>query len=142
MPSVDSLLGLKILFHGKFSFHKDYHISIIIDELSSEYTLGHLQKKQDDIVIELEKLGIAYKNKQTSFGYPPFTLAIISADGAAGLGDFYAVIDQSGYRVTYEEYFSAMHGNNAIEAVDEQLKQILLDREGGKKIDAVAIIRG
>lgn len=56
MNSLEELTGIKILFHGYLSFHRDYGISIIINELSAEYTIGQLQKKQDDILIELEKM--------------------------------------------------------------------------------------
>lgn len=56
LKHIDEIRGMKMLFHGRFSFHKEYHFSIIIDELSAEYTLGQLQKKQDDILQELLKL--------------------------------------------------------------------------------------
>lgn len=142
LGNVEAMQWLKILFRGRFSFHKDYNFSIIIDELSSEYTLGELQKKQDDILAELEKLGITYKNKQAQFGYPPFTIAVISAEGAAWLKDFQAVIDHEGYQINYRNYFCAMHGNNAIAAVNEQLQIVQADIMNGQIIDAVAIIRG
>jgi len=140
--SLSEMTWLKILFHGRFSFHKEYHFSIVIDELSSEFTLGQLQKKQDDILVELEKLWIAFKNKHTSIGFPPYRLAVISADGAAGLKDFQSVMDHSWYAVHYENYFCAMHGNNAIQWVYEQLVIIRAAIAAWKRIDAVAIIRG
>lgn len=83
LRDVSEMTGLKVLFYGKFSFHKDYGISIIINELSAEYTLGHLQKKQEDILQKLQKLQIIYNNKYLSRTYPPYKIAIISAQDAA-----------------------------------------------------------
>ena len=69
-------------------------------------------------------------------------MAIISSKTSAGLKDFQAVIEHSGYAITYKYYFCAIHGNNAIDEVWEQLQAIGTDIAAGKKIDAVAIIRG
>lgn len=140
--TVEEMTGIKILFHGRFSFHKDYNFSIIIDELSSEYTIGHMQQNHDNIMLELHKLGIAHKNKTAPWWYPSYTIAVISADGAAGLKDFQAVLDQSGYNIEYKTYFGAMHGNNAIADVSGRLQQITEEITHWEQIDAVAIIRG
>lgn len=142
LKSIDELQGMKILFHGKFSFHKEYHFGVIIDELSAEYTLGQMQKKQDDILVALEKMGILFHNKQLSWGFPPYTIALISGETSAGLKDFLKVVEHSEYNISYEEYFCAINGNNAQDEVCEQLKAISNDIKKGKKIDAVAIIRG
>ncbi len=142
LKSINELQGMKILFHGKFSFHKEYHFGVIIDELSAEYTLGQMQKKQDDILMQLEKMGILFHNKQLSRGFPPYTIALISGETSAGLKDFLKVVEHSGYNMSYEQYFCAINGNNAQDEVCEQLKLISADIKSGKKIDAVAIIRG
>lgn len=143
LASIDDLVGMKILFHGYMNFSPTRSdLSINIKELSSEYTLGHLQKNQNDIIAELTKLGILTHNKSTTRGFPPVRIAVISAAGAAGLKDFYTVIEQSGYQVSYQEYFCAMHGNNAISEVKEQLDLIALALQAGQEINAIAIIRG
>ncbi len=142
LRDVSEMTGLKVLFYGKFSFHKDYGISIIINELSAEYTLGHLQKKQEDILQKLQKLQIIYNNKYLSRTYPPYKIAIISAQDAAWLKDFYTIAAQSGYNIEYKEYLCAMHGNNAIAEVQEQLTTIMTDIKDGEQFSAVAIIRG
>lgn len=143
LGSVDNLVGMKILFHGYMNFSPARsELSINIKELSSEYTIGHLQKNQNDIIAQLTKLGILNNNKLTNRGYPPFTIAIISAAGAAGLKDFYTVVEQAHYNISYQENFCAMHGNNAISEVKAQLDQIRDAIQWGKIIHAVAIIRG
>lgn len=140
--SLAELAGAKILFHGYFSFHQEYGFSIVIKELSAEYTIGQLQKKQDDILLELQKLWIAYNNKQQQWWCPTYTVAVISSETSAGLKDFQTVIEQSGYRVHYSYYFCAIHGNDAMDQVHMQLQKIYADIQSGKKIDAVAIVRG
>ena len=56
MKSMQELTGGKILFNGYFSFHTEYGFSLVVKELSAEFTIGHMQKKQDDIIVELQKL--------------------------------------------------------------------------------------
>ena len=83
LTNLQQLAGSKLLFHGTFSFHQEYGFSINIDILSAEYTLGQLQKKQQDILLQLQKLGIVENNKNTQFGLPPYTLALISSATSA-----------------------------------------------------------
>ena len=141
LNSVQELTWMKVLFHGKFSFHKEYHLSIIIDKIDAYYTLWQLQKKQNDILVELEKLGIKDHNKQTRYGFPPYTLAIVSSLSSAWLHDFQSVIDQGEYNISYQFYYCAVHGNNATSEVLEQLHCIDADIRAGEKVDAVLIMR-
>lgn len=142
LANIQQLAGSKLLFHGTFSFHQEYGFSINIDILSAEYTLGQLQKKQQDILMQLQKLGIVENNKKTQFGLPPYTLALISSATSAWRLDFLSVIGQSGYAIQTKDYYSPMHGNDAQEWVYEALKMIYTDIKEGKKIDGVVIIRG
>ncbi len=142
LANLQQLAGSKLLFHGAFSFHQEYGFSINIDILSAEYTLGQLQKKQQDILLQLQKLGIVENNKKTHFDLPPYTLALISSATSAWRLDFLSVVEQSGYAIQTKDYYSPMHGNDAQEWVYEALKTIYSDIKEGKKIDGVVIIRG
>lgn len=142
LASLQQLSGSKLLFHGSFAFHQEYGFSITIDVLSAEYTLGQLQKKQQDILLQLEKMGIVNNNKKTQFGLPPYNLALISSATSAGRQDFLSVVQQSGYAIETIDYYSPMHGNEAQKGVHEALQQIRLDINEWKKIDGVVIIRG
>ena len=66
IKKIDELKGNKLLMQGKINFHAEYGLSIIINAFSSEYTLGQLQKKQQNIVLQLTQEGIINKNKVTS----------------------------------------------------------------------------
>lgn len=127
LASLQQLSGSKLLFHGSFAFHQEYGFSITIDVLSAEYTLGQLQKKQQDILLQLEKMGIVNNNKKTQFGLPPYNLALISSATSAGRQDFLSVVQQSGYAIETIDYYSPMHGNEAQKGVHEALQQIRLD---------------
>jgi exodeoxyribonuclease VII large subunit len=136
------LTGITLLLHGRCSFHQEYGFSIVIDELSAEYTLGQMQKKQNDILLQLQKEWIATKNKEKNLGYPPYSIAVISSEKSQGLRDFLTVLDSSQYNLDIQTYYAAIHGNEAKEAVYEQLQTIFKDIRNGKKIDMIAILRG
>lgn len=142
LNSLQQLAGSTILFRGSFSFHPEHGFSIIIDELSAEYTLWQLQKKQEDILDQLKQMGIVHNNKKTSLWKPPFTLAIVSSETSAGREDFLSVIEQSSYAIKTIDYYSPMHGNSAQKGVHEALQNIWKDIKIGNAIDAVVILRG
>ena len=62
--TLEELTGKQILMTCRVSFHKDYGVQLHIQDISSEYTLWTLKKKEQDIKGELQSLGIAELNKQ------------------------------------------------------------------------------
>lgn len=142
MPSIDQIVGQKILLRGRLSFHGEYGFSVICEELSAEYTIWQLQIKQTSILQELTKLWIAEHNKQTSLWFPPFTIAVISSQQAQGYIDFMTVLQETQINVNLVLYESSVHGVGAHIAVTEQLNAIQLDINAWKSIDLVALLRG
>lgn len=70
---------MKLLLKAKCAFHPEYGFSLMVNEISHQYTLGQIQQQQQDVLIQLEKMGIKQNNHQKHLGLPPFDIAVISS---------------------------------------------------------------
>lgn len=144
---LDELKWQQILMTCRVVFHKDYGYQLVVREISAEYTLGSIKKKEHTIKEELVKLWIYDLNKQKPLGLPPYKLAIISSSGSEWLRDFLGVLHWSNYRYTYTLFESAIHGNVANQEVHRTLQKIYeqlkhpeaIDEKAG--FDLVVIVR-
>ena len=80
--------GLKVLVYGSANHHNVYGLSFTISDIDPSFTLGDLEKQRREILERLRKEGLLDLNRQLIFPPVPQKVAIISAPGAAGLGDF------------------------------------------------------
>ncbi len=126
----------------RVNFHKDYGVQLHIQNISSEYTLGTLKKKEQDIKGELKSLGIAELNKQKKLGLPPYRIAVISSPSSEGLKDFLQVMQESEYSFSYQLFESAIHGNNANGEIYQALQKIYKQIDEEKNFELVLIVRG
>ncbi|HMY80884.1 MAG TPA: exodeoxyribonuclease VII large subunit [Candidatus Absconditabacterales bacterium] len=151
--TLDELVGQQLLVHCLVRYHKDHGIQLEIVDISSEYTLGHLKKKEQSIKDQLTELGIIHHNKKTSLGLPPYHIAVISSRSSEGLKDFLNTMEESVYQFRYTLFDCAVHGNAAVSEIYSQLKSIYQQlsnppTEGGlfdsyhHPYDAVVIVRG
>ena len=140
--TLEELTGKQILMTCRVSFHKDYGVQLHIQDISSEYTLWTLKKKEQDIKGELQSLGIAELNKQKKLWLPPYRIAVISSPSSEGLKDFLQVMQESEYTFSYTLFESAIHGNNANGEIHQALQTIYKQIEKKSNFDLVLIVRG
>jgi exodeoxyribonuclease VII large subunit len=140
--TLDEIVGKQILMTCRVNFHKDYGVQLHIQNISSEYTLGTLKKKEQDIKGELKSLGIAELNKQKKLGLPPYRIAVISSPSSEGLKDFLQVMQESEYLFSYQLFESAIHGNNANGEIYQALQKIYKQIDEEKNFELVLIVRG
>jgi hypothetical protein len=79
---------MKILINATPSFHKQYHLSFVINDIKPEFTLGGIEAKINQIVKELKDRNEYSKNLILSTPLDFTKCAVIAPFGAAGLGDF------------------------------------------------------
>ncbi len=118
------LLWKKIHVYVSCTFHHLRWFSLRVHELSAEYTLGQLQKQSKNILLELKRKWILERNKQTSFGYPPYHFAIITSARSEGFKDFQSILAQEWSSSTYQIFDTTVHWNAAKKSVLTSLKQI------------------
>ncbi|WP_053404730.1 exodeoxyribonuclease VII large subunit [Persicobacter sp. CCB-QB2] len=133
--------GMKVLVKLEVQFHEVYGISANILDLDPNYTLGERARKRKETIDQLQADGIFDLNKEHLLPTVPQRIAIISAENAAGFGDFRNQIKNNiyGYSITGRLFPSVMQGQNAPESIIKALMSIY-DRV--EEFDVVVIIRG
>ncbi len=80
--------GLKVMLRGSVSHHNVYGLSFVISDIDPSYTMGDMERLRREILERLQREGILDKNKKLSIPKGSQRIAVISAAGAAGYGDF------------------------------------------------------
>ena len=133
--------GIKILFNAKINFHEVYGLSLTIQDIDPQFTLGDRARKRQEVIDRLKADGVFDMNQALNLPLVPQSIAIISSETAAGYGDF---IDQlrnntRGFRFRTQLYNALMQGDGAPGSIIKALKAIHSEAE---PYDLVVIIRG
>ena len=131
--------GIRILAEVSVQFHEVYGYSLTIHNVDATYTLGEQQKKRQRILQQLDEDGVLSLNRELELPTPLQRIAIISAENAAGYGDFMNQLEQSGFKFQTHLFPATMQGVSVAESVITALDTIALEQE---KWDVVVIIRG
>lgn len=137
----DLKAGLKVLLRCKISFHAKHHLSISIEDINPEFTLGGMEVKIKEIIARLEKQNIINLNKSLSSPFDFHNVAVIAPSGAAGLGDFKKDADiLVNYNVCQFDYYEAIfQGKETNFSVSNAISKAL---NSGIDYDAIIVIRG
>ncbi|MEZ3559379.1 MAG: exodeoxyribonuclease VII large subunit [Duncaniella sp.] len=133
--------GIKVLVRVTASFHPAYGLSANITEIDPSYTLGDLVRRRREIIARLTAEGIIDLNRSLMWPEVPLRMAVISAPGAAGYGDFVHQLFTNPSRLDFRVrlYPALMQGASAAASIIAALEQIAADEE---MWDGVVIIRG
>lgn len=137
----DITTGIKALVRGSATHHSLYGLSFNITDIDPSYTLGDMERLRREIIMRLQKEGVAQKNKMLKLPMAPQKIAVISAEGAAGYGDFinHLCNNSEGF-VFYPHLFPCMMQGDKVSVSIRKALQII---ESTADIwDCVAIIRG
>lgn len=138
---LDICSGMKMLLCASVSHHNLYGLSLVVNDVDPSYTLGETERIRREILERLAKEGVLEQNKRIPLSDIPQTIAVISAPGAAGYGDFMNQITSGadGF-VLYPMLFPAvMQGVNTAPSVMAALDLV----EASIDLwDCVVIIRG
>lgn len=133
--------GMKVMVNVNANFHEQYGLKAVINGINPEFTLGDIERIRQEIIARLTKEGIIDMNKQLSWPLAPQRIAIISASGAAGYGDFLNQLHNNAYGLKFYTclFESVMQGLNTVPSVIAALDRIAAVEE---LFDCVVIIRG
>lgn len=131
-------LQVRVLAH--VNVHERFGLQLTIVDLDPDYTRGVMARQLDAIRQTLTQEGMIAANRRLPWPEDLFCIAVISPDGAAGLGDFRAEADRlAQYGVCQFHYFSALfQGPKAKDSLLQAIAQALTVAP----LDALAIIRG
>lgn len=133
--------GIKVLLQVSVEYHEQYGLSLTVHDIDPTYTLGDMARRRREILMQLEEEGVLTLNKELSMPLLPQRIAVVSAAGAAGYGDFCDQLMSNPYGfVFYPKLFPAVMQGDRVEAtVIAALDRIAAERD---EWDVVVIIRG
>ena len=133
--------GLKVMILVQVTMHEQYGLRLNILDIDPTYTLGEMARRRMEILRQLKEDGIIDMNRELPFPTLPQRIAIISAEGAAGYGDFVKQLSNNAYDLKfYTHLFPAtMQGQQTEPSVIAALNRI---NEVEDLFDVVVIIRG
>lgn len=133
--------GMKVAFCVDVTFHEVYGISLNVVDIDPTYTLGESARRKALVIKKLEEDGVIDMNKLLSIKPLIKNIAVISAEGAAGYGDFCHQLEQNayGYKYNLTLFNSIMQGEKAEASILESLDKVL---ERLDEFDILVLIRG
>jgi len=133
--------GIKVLFNLSVNFHEVYGLSLTVNDIDPNYTIGERSRLKEETIQRLQKEDLIDKNKQLELPLVPQKIAIISSESAAGYGDFMNQLNNNNrfYHFQTKLFPAMMQGNEAVVSIRTSLKEIY---ESEISFDAVVIIRG
>lgn len=133
--------GMEILARVQVSYHVLYGLTLTIDEVDPEFTLGEKEMQKQRTLERLSREGLLDLQKQLRLPLLPYRLAVISASGAAGYGDFrrHLLENEYGFVLNPVLFEAAMQGEAAPASIAAAIAEAL---SGTLHFDAVLILRG
>lgn len=133
--------GIKVMVRGSATHHNVYGFSVQVSDIDPSYTLGDMERIRREILARLQREGIINDNRQFILPEAPQRIAIVSADGAAGYGDFMKQLDgnQFGFRFHTRLFPAVMQGERTAMSVRAALSEV---ERTLSMWDCVVIVRG
>lgn len=133
--------GMNVMVEVSANFHEQYGLSVVITGINPTYTLGDMARQRLEILNRLRSEGIIDMNKQLSWADVAQRVAVISAAGAAGYGDFMNQLhnNPSGIKFYTCLFPAVMQGQSTVTSVIAALERI---NDYADLFDCVVIIRG
>jgi len=141
--------GLKVLLKVYAQYHEAYGFSWIVTDIDPTYTIGDMARKRQEIIRQLKEEGVFDLQKELLLPLFCQRIAVISAEGAAGYGDFMRQLEDNPYGLHFDiTLFPAiMQGEQVEQSIIAALEEIYVQSQqltanGQKPFDVVCILRG
>ena len=105
--------GIKVMLYVQVQFSTVYGLSLNVLDLNPSYTLGDMEAQKRATLARLEREGLIDRNKELEVPLLPYRIAVVSASGAAGYGDFMKHLSDSGISFEVELFEAAVQGVEA-----------------------------
>ncbi|MEC7754731.1 MAG: exodeoxyribonuclease VII large subunit [Bacteroidota bacterium] len=133
--------GIKVLFNVSINFHEVYGLSLTVNDIDPNFTIGERSRQREETIRKLKEEGFLNLNKSLPLPLVPQRIAVISSLTAAGYGDFIDQLENNsqGYDFLIESFNATMQGVETENSIAKALENI---RQRQEKYDLIAIIRG
>lgn len=133
--------GMKVLVKVSVNFSQLYGLTLVIEDIDPDFSLGEKERMRRLAIERLEKEGLMNLQKELPIPALPYNIAVISAPDAAGYRDFVRHLQENGYGFVFRvELFQAqMQGFDAPGSILDALGRAA---DTGGNFDVVVILRG
>ncbi len=131
--------GMQVLVEVEINFHSVYGLSLNIRNIDPRFTLGEMARQRQMTINRLQAEGAFELQQQHILPTAIQRIAVISAQEAAGWGDFADQLRQSGDKFTTKLFPAIMQGERAEKSILQALDTIAAEKDN---FDVVVIIRG
>lgn len=132
---------MKIMVCLSVNYSPQYGLTVVINDINPEFTLGDMERQRQEILNRLTQEGIIGQNKTVTVLPVLQRIAIVSAAGAAGYGDFMKQLTDNKYGVCFYPclFQATMQGVKTVPTVLAALDRV---EQNQHLFDCVVIIRG
>ncbi len=133
--------GMKVMVKVTANYHPAYGLALNITDIDPAYTMGDLLRLRREILARLTAEGVVDLNRNLQWHIPSLRVAVISAEGAAGYGDFMRHLADNPRHISFSTrlFPAMMQGTSAPASIIAALDVIAADED---QWDCVVIIRG
>ena len=119
--------GMAIIMEVQVNYSELYGVSLIIEDIDCQATLGEAELRRRQTLERLEKEGLLDLQKEFALPALPYSLAVISARDAAGYGDFrrHLLENEYGFAFKVTLFEATMQGDSAPASIISALQRIL-----------------
>lgn len=133
--------GQQLLLAVRVNYSPVYGVSLIVEDIDPDYTVGDAERKRLETLERLRKEGLLETQKEFALPVLPYRFAVVSAPDAAGYRDFMRHLHENAYGFKYSTtlYPASMQGAECASSIAAALAEIA---SSGVDYDAVLILRG
>ena len=133
--------GMVVLVQVQVSYSELYGMSLIIDDIDPEFSIGVKELERLRTIERLQKEGLMGLQKELELPLLPYRLAVISAEDAAGYRDFMRHLEDNpyGFVVNSVLFPALMQGSDCPSSIISAMDAVI---DTGEEWDAVLILRG
>lgn len=133
--------GLKVMVEASVNYHEQYGLSVIISDIDPSYTIGDMERLRREILARLKAEGVIDMNRQLPLPHVVQRIAVISAAGAAGYGDFINQLHNNTRGLQFYTclFPATMQGASTSPSIIAALERVA---DHAHLFDCVVIIRG
>ncbi|MDE2921702.1 MAG: exodeoxyribonuclease VII large subunit [Acidobacteriota bacterium] len=117
-------------------------LQFTVREVDPVFSLGALEKRRRETLKALEAEGLLERNRKLALPPAPLEIGLITSEGSAAYHDFLDTLVNSGLGFRVYLVHSAVQGAAAEAEIDRAFKLLEAFARGGRRLDAIALIRG
>lgn len=133
--------GMQVLLQVEVHYHAVYGLSLNIIDIDPTFTLGALALQRQQTILRLQQDGVMDMQRHLPLPSLPRRIAVISAEDAAGYGDFCHQLSNNahGFLFHTQLFPAVMQGDQSPASIISALQTIAHQSED---FDIVVIVRG